>query len=194
MNQSPLYKKEVIATVGFLILNLLVLLSGSWFLMSKIIEGSGELKEKKGALVMIEQNWQEIKVGQDTAQRIKPELAEINQSFISIEEPIKFINALENLAQKTNNLFEISLITLNDITAGPQESDFLPFQIYLGGSFSNLMHFLNYLETMEYYVRIESMQISQSKLQDIGRNSGKEAPPDSVYSIINLKVFANNGN
>ena len=194
MNQHSSYKKEVIVTVGFVILNLLVLLLGSWFLISRIIEGNMQLKEKKAALATIERNWQEITLGQDAAQKIKPELTKTDQSFVSIKEPpIKFINTLESLAQKTNNLFEINLLIFNESTESAAEN-ILPFQIYLGGDFSGFMHFLNYLENMEYYVKIESLQISQLGTQNIGKSQWKGLPPDSLYSIINLKAFTKDGN
>lgn len=192
MNQSSYHRKEVIAVAGFVILNLIVLLFGGWFLMYRIIEGNTQLKEKKASLAIIEQNWQEIKLGQDTLQQIKPDVAKTDQSFVSTRDPVQFIKSLENLAQKTNNLFEIHQITFSEETT--PEENILPFQIYLGGSFPDLMHFLNYVENMEYYVKIESVQISQLGTQNIGRSQWKDLPSDSLFSVINLKAFTNDGN
>lgn len=192
MNQVSPYRKETVAITGFVILNLTVLLFGGWFSISRIIEGNTELKEKKASLAIIEQNWQEIKLGQDTLDRIKPGVAKTDQSFVSMRDPVQFIKFLENLAQKTNNLFEINQVTFSEETIS--EENILPFQIYLGGNFADLMHFLNYVENMEYYIKIESLQISQLGTQNIGKPQWKDLPSDSVYSIINLKAFTIDGN
>jgi hypothetical protein len=193
MNQLPSNKKEILTLAGFVILNLLVLLFGGWLLMVRIIENNQQLKEKKGALAVIEKNWQEIKLGEDALGQIKPELEKADRYFISMKDPVRFINALESLAQKTNNFFEINLAAVNQ-SAGPEEKSGLPFQVYLAGSFPDLLRFLNYLENMDYYIKIESIHIEQLNSRNAGKPQLKELPAESVYSIINLKAFTGNGN
>jgi hypothetical protein len=181
------YKKETIATVGFLILNLAILLAGGWFITSKIINSSAQLAEKKSVMDATQKNWGEISLSQKDLQAIKPQLEKIDGSFISNNQPIEFINLLETLAQRTNSLFEINLMSLG-ADSNKKENSIL-FQISLTGTFGNLMHFLNYLENMKYLVQIQSVDVSQVAGGVARTNEGQEIPAGSVYSIINLKAY-----
>lgn len=189
MNQSIFQKKEFLVAVGFAVVNLVILGFGIWFLTAKIAFTSSQLKERKSALADLYQGWQQMSREQKELQKIEPQLAKLNQAFISGEHPLAFINLVEVLAQKTNNLFEINLIP------GPQDSEkeeagALFFQISLAGSFSNFMHFLRYLENMEYYTEVTTLQVSQITGQNIVQKpEWGQIPAGSVFSIINLKVL-----
>ena len=181
------YKRELVVAVGFVVLNLVILFLGGWFLTSKIISSSAQLTEEKGVLEVTQKNWEQITRSQKETQSIKSELAKIDEAFVSKNEPIEFIDLLENLAQKTNNLFGIELMTLG---ADPKKSEnALLFQIRLTGNFSNLMHFLNYLENMKYQAQVQTLNISRVGASASQTSGGQQIPSDSVYSIINLKTF-----
>ncbi len=166
-----------------------ILALGGWFLTAKIIKASGELKEKKMALETIYASWQQLKEGRRELEKIKPELDKVNGAFVSLEQPIGFINLLEELAKKTGNAYEINLV--RGLSEKPEDEEKnLPFEINLGGSFTNFMHFLKYLENMEYYAKVKSLQIQQIKGAAMPDSPGwKEIPEGSVYSIINLEAF-----
>ena len=183
----PSYKKESVVAVGFVVLNLAILLLGGWFLTSKIISSSAQLTEEKGVLEATQKNWEQITRSQKELQSIRPELAKIDEAFISKTEPIEFINLLESLAQKTNNLFEIDLLTLG---ADPKKKeDALLFQIRLTGNFVNLIHFLSYLENMKYQTQVQILNVSRVAQGAAQTNRGESIPSGSVYSIINLEAF-----
>lgn len=186
MNRT-IYKKEIVATVGFLILNLAILLAGGWFVTSKIISSSAQLAEKKGALEATQKNWEQISRSQKELQAIKPQLEKIDESFVLINQPIEFINLLESLAQKTNSLFEIDLMSLG--ADSNKKEDAISFQIRLTGTFANLMHFLNYLENMKYLAQVQSLDVSQVAAGASRTNEGQEIPTGSVYSTVNLKAY-----
>jgi hypothetical protein len=183
------YKKESVAAVAFVILDLTILALGGWFLTSKIISASSQLTEEIGILEATQKSWDQIMHSQKDLLVIKPELARIDGAFVSANEPIEFINLLENLAQKTSNLFEINLMSL---AADPKKKDkesALVFQIRLSGSYTNLMHFLSYLENMKYETQVQSVDISASPAGALQASNGQQISANNVNSVINLKVY-----
>jgi len=187
MNYSRSYKKENFVAIGFIILNLAILSFGSWFLTSRVMSSSGQLAEEKGAFEAIYKNWEQISQAKNELEKTKPQIDRLNQAFVSKTEPIGFINSLENLAQKTNNAFEINLISSG--ADNKKKDSALYFQIKLAGSFSDAMHFLNYLENMEYRVQIQSLDISKISTRPPEISGVKEIPTNSIFTLINLKAF-----
>jgi len=171
------------------VLNLAILAVGGWFLTSKIMSSSSQLTEEKGVLETTQKNWEQISHSQKELQLIKPELAKIDAAFVPKDQPIEFINLLEDLAQRTNNLFEISLTTVSN---PKKKEDGLSFQIRLTGSFLNLMHFLNYMQNMKYRIQIESLDVSAYGAGGASTTKeGKQIPANSVLSTISIKALTN---
>lgn len=189
MEQNLFKKKESLAAIGFIFLNLLILGLGTWFLTSKIINASKFLEEKKAALDAVFKGWEQMAHEQRDLQKIKPQLEQIDSALVSPEEPIEFINSLENLAQKTSNLYQINVATQPAQKGKASEAKSLSLQISLAGSFTNLMHFLKYLENLKYFTQVESLQISQASGAIAGKPEWKEVPPGSASGVINLKAF-----
>lgn len=193
MKQDFLERKEIIIGVGFVVVNLLILFFGAWFVTSKIVASNQELKEQKAALAAIYQGWQQMGREQKELQGIEPQLKGLDDALLRTDEPVEFISTLENLAQKTDNLFQISLIS--GASQGQSENQIqqksVSFQVSLAGSFANFMHFLRYLENMKYYTDIETIQIGRAGGAGLSQKSEwKEIPEGSVLSTINIKVFA----
>ena len=186
MNGSS-YKKRSVIAVAFVVANLTILVVGGWFLTSQIVSSSAQLTEKKGMLEATQKNWGQITHSQKELQSIKPELVKIDEAFVPEDQPIEFINLLESLAQRTNNLFEISLTQVSD---PKKKEDGLFFQVRLTGSFSNLILFLNYLQNMKYRIQVRSLNINAygggvASIKEV------EVPANSVYGIIDLKALTN---
>lgn len=190
MNKNIFQRKEFLASTIFMGVNLAILILGTWFITLKIIDSGIELKEKKAALEATYQGWQQMSHEQKEIQQIKPELEKMNKAFLSEADPIGFINLLETLAQKTNNIFEINLTPENEANKKDEKAKALSFQISLAGSFPDFMHFLKYLENMGYYTEIQSIQISQATEQSMmAKPEWRDMPAGNVVSLINLKVF-----
>src|SRR4030042_109115 len=101
MSENIFSKKTSLAAVAFIALDLCVLFLGGFFITKEIIFNSGQLKEKNANIESIRQSWQQISGFQKEPQLIEAELAKIDDSFISLENPQEFIIALEDLAAKT---------------------------------------------------------------------------------------------
>jgi len=182
-------KKEFLIAVLIGVLNLAILVGGGWFITGKIMEASAQLKQKEGYLWTIQNSWQASQGGRSGLDEAKDELAKINSSFVPVDQPIGFINQIESLAQKTNNVLTINLMSLGGTEngknkdSGKNKKNELSFQMATTGSFANFMHFLKYLENMEYYVRIDSFNISAT-----GGPGG--TAEGNVSGIINLTAFS----
>jgi len=187
MSQGLSQKKEFLVAVAFVLGCFLILGSGVWFLTSKVIVSSANLQDKKAAVELVYQSWQETGSAQRELEKVKPQLEKINQIFVLKDQPLDFVKMLEDLARKTDNLYLINLVTPAEET---KKADTLSFQIQLDGSFVNLMHFVKYLENMKYYTEIDSMQINQIGVGETpNEDEWKEVAPGSIYSVINLKVL-----
>lgn len=151
------------------------------------MNASSQLSEKKGLTEAIYKNWDKLSAAQKSLDEVGPQIDTLNQSLINKDEPIDFINTLENLARDTDNIFEINLT--NSQADPKKKEDALFFQIKLAGSFSNAMHFLNYLENMKYRAQIQSLDISKTGTIVFESSENKEIPPGSVYTTIGLKAF-----
>lgn len=183
MSENIFSKKTSLAAIAFIALDLCVLFLGGFFITKKIISSSSQMVEKNKNLESIRQSWQQTLSSQKELQLFEAELAKIDDSFISLDNPQEFIIALENLAAKTGNIFEISPMPAGD-KSDKNNPKFLLFQINLTGNWNNFMHFLRYLENMSYAVSVESLQISKASVA----GAGGQIAPDSLDSIINIKI------
>jgi len=190
MEQDFLKKKELLIGLAVFVFSLMILISGTWFLTSKIVDSSAGLEIKKAEIETVYQNWERISQNKKDLQKMKDDLEKINNAFIPSDAPYDFINLLEELAKSTASSYEINLMTLG---AQDQEKEkAVTFQIEFVGSFNNLMHFLRYLENMKYYTQVESLQIG--KIGEGGtqiKADLKNLPPGSVQGLITLKAMIN---
>lgn len=139
-------------------------------LISKIKYSSLAFIEKKETLEILEKEQIEFNLLKEQYKRIKPELTRIDQSLLNSEKTLDFIVALENIAEKANNNYEIKVTQLQK---EPKEKfSFLTFQISLWGSFPNLIKFLVYLENVPYWVETDQIQIRPVGQEEIGIKKG----------------------
>lgn len=180
--QRRIYLTLIITTV--IIILLLIFLVRP--LLTKIKQVSADFKEKNDSLASFEDK------GTDYLARLSSEyseietkISEINNYFLDSEKAIDFILAIEKVASLSGNYQEIKGVGL------PVENS-LSFQISLWGSFPNLVKFLARLENMDYFIDVDSLQISR-----IGE-TGARGPEKKeimvvvgdVKSVIDIKIYA----
>jgi len=102
-------------------------------------------------------------------------LVEIKKQFIDKNEAVSFFEALESVASSTNNEIEISV------------SEFPSLTLNLFGTFPNFMKFLGWLENGEYFINVNSVNIT--------RTSGEEAPETismgMIKTTLKIKAYIN---
>lgn len=188
MSQDFFKDKTKLVGISVLILDLAVLVFGAWFLTLKIAGANATLRAKKTEIETIYQNWQMLAKSQKELRKAEVDLKKINNAFVSLETPYDFISRLDELARSMAASYEVNLVAMGGQNQDQEKA--VRFQITFFGSFNNLMHFLKLLENMQYYARVESLQINQVRGGSAQTKNGPQIlPPGSVHSLITLKAF-----
>ncbi len=156
------------------------------YLIGKIQNSSQELAKSKEDLATLQKKEQSIASLEKKYQEIKPGIDKINQSFVSNDDMLNLIIALENLAKQTDNQYEIKQIA--DMSRGAVASGdtkVINFQISLTGSFPNMLKFMAYLENVPYLSEVDILQIQRmgSDRSDQGIKTGQ------IGTNLNVKFF-----
>lgn len=183
-------QKIYISTGGFLVALILVIVLIILPLVRQIHQDSLKLIEERQAIDSFYQDWQNLKNSQKNYQEFQADLAQFS-AFLLRADAIKFITAIENMAQQTQNQQTIAVLekapesAAQDVAAGAT----LDFQISLGGSFPNLIKFLIYLENAPYYNDLNSLQVSRVSQAEGVRETSQLREGD-VKTTINLSVYS----
>lgn len=143
---------------------------------NQIVERRKFLEEQYLKLKNIRENKKDI-------ESIENDLNKLDEVFVKHNEDLKFIQTLEEVANK-NNVEQA--ISLEDIDEKLGEYSEIVLEINLKSSFLNIMKYLIDLETLKYYVNIRSLSITSIKNTAINNDSVTE----DVFSRVNCKITA----
>lgn len=180
-------KRKIYLTLTIITGLFLVMIFGVIYpLISKIKSTSFDLIQKKEILEDLEKNQQKISRLEKEYQLIKPELIKIEQNLLQQpEKTLDFIVALEGIAQKSNNQYEIKPIE----QPKKESSSSLDFQVSLWGNFPNLIRFLVYLENMPYLIEVTKIQIQRISQEGIIKKELTGLLIGDVATNLNIKVY-----
>ncbi|MBI4708838.1 MAG: hypothetical protein HY764_01380, partial [Candidatus Portnoybacteria bacterium] len=97
MIKSIFSRKEFLIGFGFVVLDLVFLIVGGWLLTHQVIKSSQQLSDRKFALDNNLKASQTMYKDRQEMEKKKEEIDKIKQSFIAKNEPIGFINLMEDL-------------------------------------------------------------------------------------------------
>ena len=121
-------------------------------------------------------------------QEIEPTLVKFKESLLDPAAALSFIIALENMAEKTNNNYNIQVASRSQEPSA--DFPFLAFQISLWGNFSNLMKFLSLLENMPYWVEISQVQIQLISSSVFASQKGSvNLSVNDIATNLTIKVY-----
>jgi len=118
--------------------------------------------------------------------KIQPQLDKINSIFINQNREIEFINALEELADKSAVNQKLS-IDFNNPAKGDVFNT-VPVSINTDGNFNNLVSYLSAIEAMSYYINIDSIAFSASTNSNANTNSNGRPFEGKSGSMVNLGI------
>lgn len=119
----------------------------------------------------------------ENLKKIEPQLVVLDQIFISQNHELEFITALEELANQNNISQKINLQELpKDGNKAYQKT---PLQISAKGNFINLMNYLIDLEALNYYININSINLSSAYTAPSAASDEQ-----TVFSNINIALSA----
>jgi acylphosphatase len=132
----------------FLFIFLLILPS-----IKKISETSKEISKTKARLEEISKQQEEIERFKKIFPDIKENLLKFENSFVSKEIPVDFVEFLEKMARDLQIRSEISILS--------SSKDSISFEIKGAGSPENVFKFLEKVENCNFLIQIERLRISK---------------------------------
>ena len=163
-------KIYIIIPATFIIIALLLVVFLIWPAFADVIKISDELILQNGRANFIDEQNKELQNFKSNYKDYQPNLEKIDRLFIDPQNPVDFINFLENTSSKTGVKSEISLTSLPASKSKPVVVPFVSFRISCTGEFLNILNFSNKLESGPYLVEIKSMETKESKDIETGSN------------------------
>jgi len=107
---------------------------------------------------------------------IEPSLAVLDDVFIDQNRALEFVTTLEDVAGKSGVSQKINLMT----DKSTKEFDYMktPLQIAVQGDFASILRYITGLESLNYYININTI--------DIARNSGDNNSPASKNVAVQI--------
>lgn len=109
---------------------------------------------------------------------VEKKAEELNRVFINENKSLEFITTLEKIAVQNNISQKINLLDASAIEGGIYEE--APIQLSTQGSFKNQMGYLTDLETLSYYININTLDI---------KSSGQSAPDEAGAVEPSISMF-----
>lgn len=126
---------------------------------------------------------------------IKDSIAKIDVALVDSSKFLDVIIKLEQLAEKTGNRQEITIIEIPKSQKDSKEKESslfknIPFKVILRGTFENAMSFMNELENAQFYSKIEKVEmikIEKTAQEDLKNNGLQEG---DIKTTLNVKIYA----
>ncbi|MCK4553817.1 type 4a pilus biogenesis protein PilO [Candidatus Parcubacteria bacterium] len=120
----------------------------------------------------------------ENLKKIEPQLVVLDQIFIKQDYELEFITKLEEIADQNN---VAQTINLNTAKINKDKSyQALPLRLSTRGNYKNIMNYLISMEALNYYINIDSMDLSSASTK-------LSATPEAqtTFSNISLTISAN---
>ncbi len=161
----PLNKKIYASLVFFALVILIFIFLIICPLLSDIKKDSQDFILQKNSFAELQMRKENFNQLRDFYQSHQEELKKIDNLFIDQETPIEFIEFLEEKAKDSFLAIEISAASSKKSES--EKWNFSNYQLSLIGSFSNILKFLEKIETAPYLIEISNLNIKQTKEEDI---------------------------
>jgi hypothetical protein len=189
---NPLQKK----LFGSLGISLVILAFFVWLavlpLAEKIKQLSQEYLTNRETLAKLDQREFLFKDLERNYQERQGQLSVIKGTFLAQEETVGFISTLEEIAEKTGNIFEIKTAKSFTSSSGENGETFLSLRISLWGDFESLLLFLANLEDSPYppyrLLEIDSLSISRLSGENIDKISSRLREGD-LETVLGIKIY-----
>lgn len=152
-------KKEVIILLLPVLLVFIILIFFIWLCFEKIKSGSDNLFSQKTQIALLESQANETESFKRKYNDYLPNLQKIDQIFVDPQNPLKFIEFLEQSASGANINLEISPLSFSK----DGDLKILSLQLISKGSFSEILGFLKKIEDGPYLLSIQNLAITSFK-------------------------------
>ena len=181
--------KIITSAVAFFILSVLLIVFVIFPLFSEIKKISRDFPVQKQNLAALEREVENLQKFKKNWPGISSDLEKINHLFIDDPEVlIDFRRFWENNALESEVYLKISLASSPqtvDTDSWPSTS----FNLTSAGSFSNLLNFLEKLQSSDYLIHIQDLNITRLTEAELRSPEFKQFPLGDTKAIILIKVY-----
>ena len=184
MNNYSLKNKIIIEGVisGLIVL---ILLAAIVFALGLVKTRGEAFLDQKKTMENFYSDWRNFEKARGDYQKFSSEMAGY-PILLNEKESVKLIEALENAARQSGLLQEISVLNPKP----EEEKNSLKLQLYLRGSFPNLVKFLVSLENLTYLNNIKTINFNRFSQKDIEQNlEFKGLSAGDINASISLEAF-----
>ncbi len=169
-------KKIKVDAIIFSFIFIALIVFGLSPLLSELFKITKELSSRKILLNTLEEQISALQDFQNNSPAYTRDIQKIDNSFVSEEAPIEFIEFLEKLAN--NQGLKVSLSSVKDASEKKGNRLTTAFEIAVVGDYPVVLSFLKKLEQSSWLMKIDRVDISK------GKNS-------QVILGLGLKTFSN---
>lgn len=184
-------KKQITAILsGSLAMVLVLTFVFVFFFLKGIRQTSADLVNIKKELVLFQTKLSGEEDLKENYQRIEPDLARIENSFVDPEVPVDLIKFWEQTASASGVYINIVPISSSiDDKDKKYVWDYMNFRLNLFGSFSYLLRFLEKTEAGPYLIEIKDLSIQKLNDSDLISKEYPGLSANDIRAILTLKVF-----
>lgn len=143
----------------------LAVLWGFLYVVKKVNDEAGALESIRGEVASAEAERQSVRQSESILKSRENDIARIENFLIDPVQPVDFIEALEGLAQKTNNVI---VLDINDNGAPKGQ---LAFHINLTGTQKSVLNYLTLLQLLPYQISIQDFNYQKTTKGSVGQKN-----------------------
>lgn len=169
-NRISYQQKVTIHISATLLILAAVIYFGIYQAANKIMETKRLVEAEKTNLEKMYNSGKNLRKLAEDLKVVEPQLAKLENVFIKKEEALNFITSLENISEKNGINQRINLAGAASINRGTEKNkvanETIPIQLSSTGSFYKQMLYLVNLESLNYYINVKSLEISNSSFRN----------------------------
>ena len=186
-------KKIYLSLAIFGIISISIIFFVVYPFLKEIGKNSEDLIFQKKKLILFQKEIQNS-IGISALYRIyKPNLDKIDNLFVNSEIPIEFISFLENNAETSQLVIEISPLSIKEAPSSQPGADSpwssLSFQLSTIGSFSDFLKFFERLENCPYLIEVFNLNVRRLTQEGVRATGLKSLSVGDVNATFSIKVY-----
>lgn len=177
-------KDKIYISAGIFIAIILLLVAFIIFpFLKKIKKDSADSLSERNSFASLGAQVAEVEKFKSNYLSYEPNFKKIDQLYTDPANPVEFFKFLEKIALDCKISSNVSL--LQDYSRG--NSGYINLQIFSNGEFSNILKFIDKIETGPYMVKIKNLSIKKSGIM----NSSKKSSPIIVDAAFLIETYVN---
>jgi Tfp pilus assembly protein PilO len=191
-NNRTNYKNKIILHFsGTLIILMAMVYFGVVQAMNEIEVMKERIDQEKLSLEKSYIRGQKLRELAENLKTVEPDLAKLDSVFIKKEMALDFITALEGIAEKNGISQKINLANANRGNVKSKEkNETIPIQLSSTGSFYKEMMYLASLESLNYYINVKNIEISNSSFRGSPSAGISGVEGAESESIVGIQILA----